>query len=143
MTSRPEPAGVGNGGHPPKPSTALAGFAVLVVCQLAGEVLVSGLHLLLPAFVFPGPVAGMLLLLVVLISRRRLHQGLDAGGTVLIGILSLLFVPAAVGIVQYGNLLAGWGGPLLLAVIVSTLLTLLVTVGTYLGLTHLAEGRKR
>lgn len=142
MTSPVEPVEARDG-LPLKPSTVLAGFAMLVACQLAGEVLGTGLRLLLPTFVFPGPVVGMLTLLAVLAFRGRLHKGLDVIGTGLIGILSLLFVPSAVGIVQYGGLLAGWGGPLLLAIIVSTLLTLLVTVGTYLGLTHLTEGRKR
>lgn len=124
------------------PATLLAGFAVLIACQLAGETLVSVGRLLVPTFVFPGPVAGMLLLLAFLGWRRQLHAGLDATATGLIGILSLLFVPSAVGIVQYGGLILEWGPPLLLALFVSTLLTLLVTVGTYLGLARLSSGAK-
>ncbi|MCR6636275.1 CidA/LrgA family protein [Devosia sp.] len=124
------------------PATLLAGFAVLISCQLAGETLVSVARLLAPSFVFPGPVAGMLLLLAYLGWRRRLPAGLDAMATGLIGILSLLFVPSAVGIVQYGGLILEWGPPLLLALVISTLLTLLVTVGTYLALARLSNGEE-
>lgn len=133
------------GKTPPRitPATLLAGFAVLIACQLAGETLVSVGRLLAPSFVFPGPVAGMLLLLAYLGWRRRLHAGLDAMATGLIGILSLLFVPSAVGIVQYGGLILEWGPPLLLALVVSTLLTLLVTVGTYLALARLSKGAEQ
>jgi holin-like protein len=50
----------------------------------------------------------------------------------LLGILSLLFVPSAVGIMQHGELIRAWGGPLLLAVVASTALTLVVTVGAFI-----------
>lgn len=124
------------------PATLLAGFAVLIACQLVGETLVGLGRLVAPSFVFPGPVAGMLLLLAYLGWRRQLPAGLDAMATGLIGILSLLFVPSAVGIVQYGGLILEWGPPLLLALVVSTVLTLLVTVGTYLALARLSKGEK-
>lgn len=117
----------------------LTGFAQLLIYQIAGEGIVVGLRLILPTLAFPGPVAGMLLLVAVLAIRRRLDVGLDSAGTGLIGILSLLFVPSAVGIMQYRDLIVGWGGPLLLSIVVSTLLTLMVTVGTYLGLSRLLK----
>ncbi len=125
------------------PATLLAGFGVLIACQLVGETLVSVGRILIPAFVFPGPGAGVLLLLAFLGWRRQLNAGLDATATGLIGILSLLFVPSAVGIVQHGGLILEWGPPLLLALVISTALTLLVTVGTYLGLSRLSKGAKQ
>lgn len=133
-----------NGNTKPRitPATLLAGFAVLVACQLAGETLVSVGRVVAPSFVFPGPVAGMLMLLAFLGWRRHLPAGLEAMATGLIGILSLLFVPSAVGIVQYGGLILEWGLPLLLALVVSTVLTLLVTVGTYLALARVSNGEK-
>lgn len=127
------------GTSPLKPATLLAGFAILVACQLAGEIVVLAMRFAFPAFVFPGPVVGMLILFCLLGLAKRLHKGLDVVANGLIGILSLLFVPSAVGIVQYADLIAEWGGPLLLAVLASTVLTLVVTVGTYLGLARLTQ----
>ena len=123
----------------PMPVKLLAGFALLLLFQLIGEVLVHAVRLLAPAFAFPGPVAGMLLLLAFLLMRRRLDGATDAVATGLIGILSLLFVPAAVGVIQYGDVLLAWGGPLMLAVLLSTVATLLATVGTFLLVVRLME----
>lgn len=120
------------------PVAILAGFAVLLGFQLAGEILVVATRLILPSFAFPGPVAGMLLLLVFLIVRKSLDPSTNAVASGLIGVLSLLFVPSAVGVVQYGGVLVDWGGPLLLAVMLSTLATLLVTVGTFLWIAKLS-----
>jgi holin-like protein len=46
--------------------------------------------------------------------------------------LSLLFVPAGVGVVQYLGLLRDQGVALAAALAISTVLTLLVTVGVFL-----------
>ena len=50
----------------------------------------------------------------------------------LLSSLSLLFVPAGVGVVQYFDLLAAHGVALALALVASTVLTLLTTVGVFL-----------
>lgn len=123
------------------PMDYLAGLATLLGCQLAGEILVHAIHSYSPAFVFPGPVAGMLLLLCLLLRRRAVTTGIETAASGLIGILSLLFVPSAVGIVQYGDTLLTWGVSLILAVVVSTLATLLVTVGTFVFIARVITGR--
>lgn len=117
---------------PLRPADWVAGFALLVLCQLAGETLVQVLQLVVPTFAFPGPVVGMMLLvwLLALIGDRARAVIASADG--LLGILSLLFVPSAVGIMQHGELIRAWGGPLLLAVLASTALTLVVTVGAFI-----------
>ena len=51
--------------------------------------------------------------------------------------LSLLFVPAGVGVVQYFDLLTRYGLALGVALIVSTLATLLATVGVFLWVKQL------
>ena len=114
------------------PLSLLGGLGVLLTCQLAGEAAVALARSHLPHMTFPGPVAGMFFLLCVLVLVRRPAVATIAVGDGLLGVLSLLFVPSAVGIVQHVGLLAAWGPQLLLAVLISTLLTLLVTVATYL-----------
>jgi holin-like protein len=104
----------------------------LILCQLAGETLVQILRLIVPAFAFPGPVIGMLLLVGLLALMGDRARPVIASADGLLGILSLLFVPSAVGIMQHGELIRAWGGPLLLAVVASTALTLVVTVGAFI-----------
>ena len=119
-----------------RPIFIVQALVVLLACQLAGEVLVGLLRQIAPAIAFPGPVVGMLLLFVILVWRRGPDAGLDATGTTLLRNLSLLFVPAAVGIVQQGEVLSQFGLPLIAALLVSTVLTLLVTVGVFLAVSR-------
>lgn len=100
----------------------LAAIALLLACQLAGEILhrLTGLAL-------PGPVFGMLILLGWLSLRRRDRPELDRVAGWLIAQLSIMFLPAAVGIMEQGPLLSRYGLPIALATMVSTLLTLAVT----------------
>jgi putative effector of murein hydrolase LrgA (UPF0299 family) len=111
----------------------LRGVFLLLACQLVGEVLARTLSL--PA---PGPVIGLALLAAGLAvwARRNTTANVDdtdvgkAAGA-LLGTLSLLFVPAGVGVVQYFDLLARNGAALGAALLVSTVLTLLATVGVF------------
>ena len=76
-------------------------FTLLLACQLAGEVLarVTGLPV-------PGPILGLVLLFVGLTLRGRPAPRLEETADGLLAHLSLLFVPAGVGVVQYLPLLA-------------------------------------
>ncbi|WIJ26998.1 CidA/LrgA family protein [Devosia sp. RR2S18] len=125
-----------------QPRDWVAGLSLLILCQLAGEVLVLAARLMLPSLLFPGPILGLLLLLVVLKVLGERAQAVVGVGNALLGILTLLFVPSAVGIMQQGELIRDWGLPLLLAVVVSTVMTLLVTVGAFIGTERLLA-RKR
>ena len=111
----------------------LRGIFLLLACQLVGEVLTRTLSL--PA---PGPVIGLALLAggLGLWARRSGPAQVDEtdvgkAANALLGVLSLLFVPAGVGVVQYFDLLARYGVALGAALIVSTVLTLLATVGVF------------
>lgn len=75
----------------------LTGLIVLLLCQLTGEVVVRVFDLSLP-----GPVLGMVLLLVVLQVRRPSRDsGLVQTPMALLRHLPLLYVPAGVGVVAY------------------------------------------
>jgi holin-like protein len=99
----------------------IASLAVLLVYQLAGEVIVLALGLPVP-----GPVVGMVLLLLTLLARRGASAGLEAAANGLLFHLSLLFVPAGVGVMLHWERLAAQGVGLVLALVASTLLTLAV-----------------
>ena len=100
----------------------LAAFAVLLLFQCLGEALVFLLRLPLP-----GPVAGMLLLMAALLSVPRLQALVEQAATGLLQHLSLLFVPAGVGIVAAAGKGSGHWLAIAASVVASTLLTLAVT----------------
>jgi putative effector of murein hydrolase LrgA (UPF0299 family) len=114
----------------------IRGFAVLLLCQLVGEAVSRSL-----GWPVPGPVLGLALLVAGLAAWHRFYPFGDrtlqtsAVGQVADGLLSalaLLFVPAGVGVVQYLGLIGAYGVALGLALVVSTVATLLATVGTFL-----------
>ncbi len=130
----------GNGQPASTPTAPLnlpRAILALLACQLAGETVVLALRAFAPSIVFPGPVVGMGLLFALLVWRSGPDRSLDATASAILRNLSLLFVPAAVGIVQYGPVLREFGLTLALALVGSTVLTLLVTVGVFLAVARL------
>ena len=114
----------------------LKALLVLLGFQLAGEL--TGRLGGLPV---PGPVIGLLLLAAWLILRTRMTgqrpECADSAAEGLLGVLGLLFVPAGVGVIgQMAVLGTHWAG-IGLVLIVSTLVTMLVTVGTFLAVSRL------
>ena len=55
----------------------------------------------------------------------------------MLGTLGLLFVPAGVGVMQQGTLLLSRGPVLAVVLVISTVLTLLVTVGVFLAVSRM------
>jgi len=113
----------------------LGSLALLLIFQLVGEVLAKALSLPIP-----GPVLGMLLLLIALIIRGQLSTDLKITAQTLLSNLSLFFVPAGVGVILHINLLKNEWLSLSLVLILSTLITMLITalVMTFL-LKHLTN----
>lgn len=106
----------------------LYAFTALLACQLVGEAFVRAL-----ALAAPGPVVGMALLAALMLGKAPLPRGLNETADGLLKNLSLLFVPAGVGVVQHLDRLGGEGARLLAVVILSTALTLAVTALVFAG----------
>ena len=108
------------------PPPLIGAITALLTCQLGGELLARILHLPVP-----GPVIGMLLLFTVLALRHGAEgtppEPLLRTADVLLANLGLLFIPAGVGVVVYGPVLARDWAPIALAVFVGTLLGIVVT----------------
>ena len=117
----------------------LTGLTWLLVFQLVGEVVVRLLD-----WPVPGPVLGMLLLFLMLLAVRRVPEPLDTASTGLLSHLSLLFVPAGVGIMVHADrLLAEWL-PIVAVLLVTTLLTMVFTAGVMMLATRwLVPGYRR
>jgi holin-like protein len=97
-------------------------FTLILICQLIGEFTVTTMHL-----PFPGPVVGMVLLFVFLLLKGAVPEQLGHVSSALLNNLSLLFVPAGVGVMVHFELLGTDLWPLSVALIASTLLTVVVT----------------
>lgn len=112
-------------------------FFVLLLFQLAGETLSRFAHVPVP-----GPVLGMVLLAVYYISRRRAPgAGTQTVADGLLGVLGLLFVPAGVGIMANLALLRAAWLPITVALVGSTLLTLVATASV-MHLVQMRFGRR-
>lgn len=101
---------------------ALRGLAWLLAFQSVGELLSRGLHL-----PFPGPVIGMVLLLMAL-RWQMVREPVASCADFLLAHLSLLFVPVGVGVMTHLSLVSQYGFRMLAVVVLSALAGLLVTV---------------
>lgn len=113
----------------------IVSLALLLLCQLLGEVIARMLSLPLP-----GPIIGMILMLGLLLLRDKLTNitpnelrdgTLETTSGVILANLSLLFVPAGVGVVQRLDLFITHGVALVIALLASTVLALLAGLATF------------
>lgn len=100
----------------------IMGMSVLLGCQFLGELLSRGV-----AIPVPGPVLGMVVLLVALLIYGRVPDSLRLAGEGLLRYLTLLFVPAGVGLMVHFELIKADFWVLLVTLILSTAITLAVT----------------
>jgi holin-like protein len=100
----------------------LRAIFLLLACQLTGEAIhrLTGLPL-------PGAVIGLMLLIGWLALVRAERPTLGAVSSWLTAHLSVMFVPAAVGLIEEGPALSHYGVGLVVATVVSTVLTLVIT----------------
>ena len=119
---------------------------LLLTCQLAGELFSRAASLPIP-----GPVAGMALLFALLVWRGRrtknpaVHEPPENVGRVadaILANLSLLFVPAAVGVIQHGRLLGDNFVAISVALVVSAVAALAVSALTFNAIAQWQRRRK-
>ena len=115
-------------------SPFLAGVTWLLLFQCAGEV--ASRLLGLPV---PGPVVGMLLLFIALRARKQVPDAIGAAADALAKHLSLLFVPAGVGVMMYFGRLAGEWLPIAAALLVSTIVAIAAAALTFAALARRAD----
>jgi len=115
----------------------LRGFAVLLTCQLLGEMLVRA-----AGWPVPGNVVGMALLLMGLIVGVVQLEWVSEAAELLLTHMALLFVPAGVGVLLYFDLIGREWWPILVATGASTFVVIAVTghLAQYLEAPHEGEG---
>jgi putative effector of murein hydrolase LrgA (UPF0299 family) len=110
----------------------LPALAALLLCQLAGEAVVRAFELPVP-----GPVIGMVILFALMAAKAPLPAMMQDTADGILRHLSLLFVPAGVGLVNNLDRLGADGLKLGLVVIVSTVIALTVTALVFAGIARL------
>ena len=100
----------------------LAGLLQLLLFHWLGYLLVTVLHL-----PFPAPVAGLILLLAYLLVSGTVSDDLAQATGRLLPFLPLFLIPAGAGVIQYGEVLKQEWFPMLLALVVSSVASFLVT----------------
>ena len=104
----------------------------LLACQLAGEAAARVL-----AVPLPGPVIGMLLMLALLLTLPRFVALMRPLAEGILAHLSLLFVPAGVGVVGHVATLGTQAVALLVAVVLSTVLAIAAGALTFVAVARL------
>lgn len=100
----------------------LKGIITLLVFQFIGESITALFSLLIP-----GPVIGMVLLLIFLLIRKSSFESLDNTVNFFLKYLPLLFIPAAMGVITQFDVLSREFLPIFLATFVGTLIALAFT----------------
>ncbi len=113
----------------------LNSLTLILCCQLAGELSATALQISVP-----GPVIGMVLLFCFLLVRGSIPENLARTADGLLSHLSLLFVPAGVGVMLHFRLLGDDWLPIGVALVVSTVLTIAVTALTMTWLGRRVSG---
>ncbi len=116
--------------------TFLNGMTLLLIYQLVGEI---GVHML--QWPVPGPVLGMVLLFLTLLLRKGIPASIDSSSHALLNHLSLLFVPAGVGMMVYLERLKQEWLPIVAALFLGTLITLSVSALVMQATTRLFSSR--
>ncbi len=94
---------------------------MLFLFKMLGYLVVSLITLPIPA-----PVMGLVLLFCFLIIRGQVSDSMVQVTASLLPLLPLFLIPASVGIIQYGQLLEQDGVAIILAIVVSLLLSILI-----------------
>ncbi len=122
----------------------LLSLGLILLCQVLGEAIAHASEVPIP-----GPVIGLVLCVLLLLARDQvgwlapgeLRDGtFEKTGQGLLGNLSLLFIPAGVGVVQRLDVLAGNAVPILVGIVISTVLSLMVTASVFTFIARRTHG---
>lgn len=99
----------------------LNGFIIILLCQFVGELLVHWLNLPIP-----GPIIGMLLLLIGLMLWQPCREQVEPAANVFIRHLTLLFFPIGAGLILEWPRFSQYGSALIVALVLGTIITIVL-----------------
>ena len=119
-------------------TTIVQSFAVLLAFQCLGELIAY-----VTRVPIPGPVIGMVLFLCLLSASPALAQRVESVSRGLLNHLSLLFVPAGVGVMVLADAMKGQLIAIAVAIVASTILSIAVGALVAGGLMARLERKRR
>ena len=118
-------------------------IALIAAFSIVGEILSWIFTLILPSFFIPGSLIGMILLFILLKIKVIKYEWIDSVTEFFLSNMGFFFVPAAVSILEYYELLAPIWPKLLLVITISFFLTF-TAIGLSVKLTlYLSERGKK
>lgn len=97
-------------------------FGIILMITLAAEMLETWIPLPIPASIY-----GLLILFILLLSGKLKLDAVEETGNFLIEIMPLMFIPAAVGLIESYRELEGLLIPAVLVIIVTTIIVMGIT----------------
>ncbi len=94
---------------------------VILLFYVLGEIAALGIKTLFPGVFVPGTIIGMGFLLVALASKKLPLTTVDDVGSFLTNNMAFFFIPAAVSVLEYLDLLKNSIGKILLIIVISIL----------------------
>ena len=117
---------------------ALMEFAIILGITLAAELLHAYLPLPVPASIY-----GMILMLALLMSGILKLEKVKRAGSFLTGIMPVMFIPAAVGLMEIISEMKGALLPIALVIVLTTVIVMGVTGRTAQFIIRREEGKKQ
>lgn len=100
----------------------IAQIGIIIAFYLVGQAIVD-----FTGMIIPGSIIGLVLLWLALFFKVLNVKYIQKGASFLLAFLTLFFIPSTVAVINYPELLTVSGGLLIVAVIVSTLISVAVT----------------
>lgn len=113
------------------------GITILLIYQLIGEITTQLLDIPVP-----GPVLGMVFLFLTLLLRGSLTESMENSSVAFLCHLSLLFVPAGVGMILHFERIANEWVSISIALVLSTVFTMVATATIMLIMNHFFSDRE-
>lgn len=97
-------------------------IGIIIIFYLLGEAIVK-----LTGLIIPGSIIGLVLLWLALFFKVFKVTYIQQGASFLLTFLTLFFIPSTVAVINYPELLTSSGALLIVAVIISTIFSLVFT----------------
>ena len=104
-------------------TSILNGIIILLIFQFIGESITILFNLIIP-----GPIIGMVLLLIFLLIRQKSYESLDTAVHWLLRYLPLLIIPAAAGIITQLDTISKEFWPIVLSLSIGTFVSLALSM---------------
>ena len=99
---------------------------IILLFYVIGEAISHIVELIFPSIFIPGTIIGMILLLTFLITEKIKLEHVNEVGTFLTSNMAFFFIPAAVSVIEYIDILKSVFLKIILIVIISTVINFFV-----------------